>query len=342
MAAHFSAPVLKPRLYERGMSDGLKPEGYVDPDREFVAILNAPSGPVELGPWVSEYRAALETLMAKAGGILLRGFSLNTPHPFGAGVRAFGRDQLPYLERAAVRSEVAPGVFTSTEFSSDHFIDLHHEMSFARDLPERIFFFAETLAETGGATPLADEWAATAKFDAAILKVFEERGVIYERNFRPEIDMDWRSAFQTQDRADVAAYCEANGTQFEWLGPEHLRTRQRQKAFARVPATGDKLFCNHAHLFHTATLPPGVLASLIEEFGTENLPRRVFFGDGSPIPDAMIHDIRAVYAEETRTFDWQRHDVLALDNLICLHGRAPFTGKRTTLVSMTTLVSRGV
>ncbi len=98
-------------------------------------------------------------------------------------MRAFGRDQLPYLERAAVRSEVAPGVFTSTEFSSDHFIDLHHEMSFARDLPERIFFFAETLAETGGATPLADERAATAKFDAAILKVFEERGVLYERNF---------------------------------------------------------------------------------------------------------------------------------------------------------------
>lgn len=337
MSMPFAKPALRPQVAARSRPT---PDGHVDPEAGLVAILTDRTRSRSLGPWVREHAAALESLLRASGGLLLRGFVVETPQQFRDAVLGFGQAPLPYLERAAARTEVAPGVFTSTEFSSDSAIDLHHELSFAQRIPERIFFYANTLAATGGSTPVADERRCTARLDPAILRTFAQRDVLYVRNYRPEIDMDWRAAFQTQDRGEVEAYCRANGIACHWLGPEHLRTEQRQKAFVREPGTDRHLFCNHAHMFHSAALSPVLVGALVEAYGPDQLPRNVRFGDGSPIPDDMVHQIRAVHQECLRSFEWQRHDVLVLDNARCLHGRAPFTGQRTTLVSMTNLISR--
>ncbi len=339
MQAPFSTPTLKPRV-----AAALRPtpDGYVDDDSSFVAILRDRTGSRPLADYVREHATALQSLIKSAGGVLLRGFAVDTPQHFREAVAGLGQALLPYLERAAARTEVAPGVFTSTEFSSASWIELHHEMSFAQRIPERIFFYAHTLAETGGATPVADEYLSTSRIDPAILRAFAERDLLYTRNFRPEIDMDWRAAFQTEDRADVESYCRANGIAWQWIGPDHLRTRQRQKAFVLEPHTDRMLFCNHAHMFHSAALNPAVLDALVEEYGLDNLPRNVQFGDGSPIPDEMVRQLRSIYDDCLRMFAWERHDVLVLNNARCLHGRAPFTGHRTTLVSMTNLIARRV
>ncbi len=339
MNPRFAVPTLKPRVAQ---AYRLVPDGHVDPVSTFVAIVRDRSGTRGLADHVREHLTALRALLRSSGGVLLRGFAVETPQQFRDAVAAFGQDPLPYLERAAARSEVAPGVFTSTEFSSRHWIDLHHEMSFAQRLPEHIFFYAHTLAESGGHTPLADERLCTARLDPAILQAFAQRDVLYVRNYRPEVDMDWRSAFQTRDRAEVESYCRANGIAWNWLGPEHLRTQQRQKAFVLEPHTDRMLFCNHAHMFHSATLDPTLFSAPVEAYGLDNLPRNVRFGDGSPIPDDMVHQIRAVHQDCMRSFPWEPHDVLVLHNPRCLHGRAPFTGQRTTLVSMTNLIDRRV
>jgi alpha-ketoglutarate-dependent taurine dioxygenase len=335
--AQFTAPVLQPQIVPAPLS---RPRGYLAQENGFIAIVQDETGSCPLGDFVARERAGLEALLAEAGGILFRGFAIPDAKAFRDGVAAFGQPLLPYLERAAARTEIEPGVFTSTEFSSSSWIGLHHEMSFALRIPERIFFYAQTLAETGGETPVADEYRATARMPTAILDAFDARGLLYTRNFRPEIDMDWRSAFQTDDPADVEAYCRANDIVCEWLSENHLRTHQKQKAFVLEPGSNRKLFCNHAHLFHSAAIDPAMLAVLLEEYGPQNLPRQVYFGDGAPIPDAMIHDIRDIYADCLTLFSWQEHDVLLLNNARCLHGRAPFTGSRTTLVAMTNLLDR--
>lgn len=339
MFAKFTAPVLTPRSV---VTDSPIPEAYIDEKEKLVAIIRDPTKRRLLGDYVRRHIDVLENMIASSGGILFRDFVVETPQSFRDVVLGFGQEPLPYLERAAARTEVTPGVFTSTEFSSSSWIDLHHEMSFAQRIPERIFFYVETPAETGGETPIADERVVTAKIDPEILEAFDKRGLLYTRNFRPEIDMDWRSAFQTDDRASVEAYCRENWIEFQWLGKDYLRTLQPQKAFILEPGTDHKLFCNHAHMFHSAALDQEVLAVLIEEYGFDHLPRNVFFGDGMPIPDVMIHDLRRVYEACLRSFAWARHDVLVLNNARCLHGRAPFAGARTTLVSMTNLISRRV
>lgn len=320
----------------------LNSTGYVDGQTGFITVIEDPTGLQRLGDFIANNIAELTGVIAASGGVLFRGFKIGTPAEFREGVVAFGQPPLPYLERAAARTEVVPGVFTSTEFSSAAWIGLHHEMSFAQRIPERIIFFAETVADTGGETPVADEYAATIMIDEAIREEFDRKGVLYVRNFRPEIDMDWRSAFQAGSREEVEEYCRQNGIECHWINDEHLRTAQKQSAFILEPGTDRKLFCNHAHLFHSAALDPTMLDVLASEYGQENLPRNVKFGDGTPIPDEMIYEIRRVYQECMRMFSWTRHDALVLSNVRCLHGRAPFTGSRTTLVSMTNLLSRRV
>lgn len=52
----------------------------------------------------------------------------------------------------------------------------------------------------------------------------------------------------------------------------------------------------------------------------------------------MLDHIRRAYEVETYRFQWQRGDVLLLDNMLVSHShshsRTPFTGKRQVLVAM--------
>jgi len=48
----------------------------------------------------------------------------------------------------------------------------------------------------------------------------------------------------------------------------------------------------------------------------------------------VIDEIRKAYDSETVKFDWQRGDLLLVDNMLVAHGREPFTGDRRVLVAM--------
>jgi alpha-ketoglutarate-dependent taurine dioxygenase len=47
-----------------------------------------------------------------------------------------------------------------------------------------------------------------------------------------------------------------------------------------------------------------------------------------------MDEIRGAYDSETVKFDWQRGDLLLVDNMLVAHGREPFTGNRKVLVAM--------
>lgn len=64
------------------------------------------------------------------------------------------------------------------------------------------------------------------------------------------------------------------------------------------------------------------------------MPRQVYFGDGSPIDDASMALIGRLYEACAVRFDWQRGDVVMLDNLIAAHARDPYEGPRKIAVAM--------
>jgi alpha-ketoglutarate-dependent taurine dioxygenase len=314
------------------IKDTLWPE-----ENGFMHIVTADSPGIEPVHFVRTHKKTINDWLAKDGACLLRGFDIQDAAKYAEVVSEFGT-LLPYIERAAKRVEIVPGILTSTEMDPNVIIPQHHEMSYANKWPERVYFWCETPAPVGGYTPLTSERLVTSKINPDLLKKFEERELLYIRNFTNNgIDLSWHDTFGSDDKKDIEQYAEESNFKVFWKENDQLRTERKGPATVVYPETGERLWFNHAHLFHPTNLSPQIRSSLLNEFGIDNLPRNVVFGDGEPIPDAEILEIRDIYERNSVTFEWQKGDLLLLNNFLVTHGRSTFSGDRTVLVAMTHL-----
>ena len=110
-----------------------------------------------------------------------------------------------------------------------------------------------------------------------------------------------------------------------------MRTRQVCQAVATHPHTGEAVWFNQAHLFHVSSLEAEIRESLL---ASDEPPRNAYYGDGSPIEDVVLDEVRAAYAKEAVVFPWQRGDILVVDNMLTAHGRRPYRGARKIVVAM--------
>lgn len=196
----------------------------------------------------------------------------------------------------------------------------------------RIGFLCLQPATKMGNTPLSDSRVAYQQIPAEIREEFERKGVMYVRNYS-HIDLPWQEVFQTDDRLVVEDYCRKNNIDVEWT-ETGLRTRQVNIASITHPVTKEKLWFNQAHLFHVSSLGKEIQEDLISLLGEENLPRNAYFGDGSPIDVEALNVIRNVYERTKFSFQWEKNDLLLLDNMLFTHGREPYEGPRKIVVGM--------
>lgn len=268
------------------------------------------------------------------GGVLFRNFSVPTPLDFKRFAASFGKPLGTYEFGSTPRSKVFPGVYSSTEYPPHQSIPLHNEQSYTRQWPEWIWFHCMTPSATGGETPICDSRLVYQRIDPAIREEFIAKGLMYVRNYSSALDVPWEQVFNTTDKNQVEAYCRSQGIEWQWNTDGELTTRQRCQSVLQHPYTQEWVWFNQAHLFHISAVEKDVRATLIEAVGEDKLPRNVYFGDGSPIPDATLDAVRAVYAKTAVSFPWQAGDVLMLDNILASHGRNPFTGDRKVIVAM--------
>ncbi|UZW58370.1 TauD/TfdA family dioxygenase [Lysobacter enzymogenes] len=308
--------------------------GYLDGMEGFPLVVSPGVDGLNLAGWAAGHRAEIEQRLLDHGAILFRGFCNETVEHFSRFVRAVASDVLDYQERAAARSQVAAQIFTSTEYPADQAIPLHHEMSYSHNWPSKIWFYCRQPAAAGGRTPIADDRKVVELLSPAIKRRFLEKGVMYVKNYGDGLDLSWQDAFQTEDRAEVERYCREAMMQWEWRSGGRLRTRSLRHVMVSHPKLGTTLWFNHAHMFHLSNLSGPVRAGLLAQFAEDEVPRNAFFGDGSPIPDELLDEVRETYARVTVGFDWQRGDILLLDNFLASHGREPFKGPREILVAM--------
>jgi alpha-ketoglutarate-dependent taurine dioxygenase len=292
-----------------------------DPDTRLLAVFD------EISELVDEH-------LQRDGGILFRGFSLEGAEQFREFAASFGHPLLNYEFGSTPRSSVTQGVYTSTEYPAHQSIPLHNEQAYSRDWPMKIWFYSMIAAQSGGETPIADSREVYRRMPVHIRERFVSKGLMYVRNFGNGLDVAWEQVFNTKDRAVAEAYCRAHGIVCEWKDDGELRTRQTCQAVARHPRTGEMVWFNQAHLFHISNLQPEVRESLLDIVDEEDLPRNVYYGDGSPIEDEILEEIRGVLDQCMIRFPWQEGDVLMLDNMLAAHARAPFEGKRKVIVAM--------
>jgi alpha-ketoglutarate-dependent taurine dioxygenase len=315
------------------------PDGRVQtgrlPGLADAPVVVSPTRPgLVLADFAGEHRPWLEGALHQAGAVLFRGFEVEGLDGFQRFMLSASGELLPYTYRSSPRTQVKGNIYTSTEYPADQKIPFHTEMSYTTSWPMKIGFMSVIVAATGGETPIADSRRVYARVPADIRGRFEEKGVMYVRNYTPWLDLSWQTVFQVETRAEVDEFCREAGIETEWISDDHLRTRQVCQGVATHPVTGEKVWMNQAHLFHVTSLDPEMVEILLEDFGEENLPRNTYYGDGSPIEPEVFSAIVDAYDAEALVFPWQKDDVLLLDNMLMAHARSSFTGERKVVVGM--------
>ncbi len=267
----------------------------------------------------------------RVGGVLLRGFDVPSVATFQQFAAAFAPLQ-SYEFGSTPRTAVSSGIYTSTEYPAHQHIPLHNEQAYTREWAMKIWFHCVTAPPVGGETPIADSRAIYRRMPPALRERFAQ-GLLYVRNYG-DFDLPWQQVFNTENPAEVEESCRRMGVQWEWKDDGELRTSQLCQGVEQHPVSGEMVWFNQAHLFHVSNLQPEVRESLEDVLGADNLPRNVYFADGSPIADGLLDEVRAVLAAETVIFPWQAGDVLMLDNMLAAHARTPFSGPRKVVVAM--------
>lgn len=303
----------------------------LDNEHQFPLVISTEFSDLNLGSWMDANRTLIDQELTKYGGILFRGFNVNTVEKFQAFMRYYEDEALEYKLRSSPRHAVGDKVYVSTEYPHDQSINMHSESSYAPSHPNKIAFCCLIPAEKGGETPIADTRKVLAQIPTGTRKKFQEKGVTYRRFFSGRSGMSWEEAFQTEDKAVVEAECIRTGIDFQWKNDSELILTWTKKAIWEHPESKQEIWFNHALFFNEHA--PGY-EDLKQVLGAEQMPNNTFYGDGSPILATEIQELVRAFENSTVQFEWRKGDVLLLDNLLMAHGRNPFQGDRRIIVSM--------
>ncbi|WP_257139002.1 TauD/TfdA family dioxygenase [Streptomyces sp. rh34] len=305
----------------------------IAPGRPALAVLEG-IGEGDDAAWLTERQPELRRALLEHGALCLRGLPIREVEGFARIRDVLIPQDTPYREKATPRNDFGQGVYSSTELPAAQSIEMHNENSYTLTFPGLLLFACLVAPEEGGATPIADCRAVLQAIPERLRATMRETGWRLTRSYSDHLSTDWRTAFGTDDRAGVEAYCADSLIGYQWQHDGNLRTGQVRPGIITHPETGDEVWFNHLAFWNAWALDEEIRETLIDEFGPEGLPFDTAFGNGARLTAGDLADIRAAYASATLRAPWQPGDLLLVDNIRCAHGRDPFRGDRRIVVAM--------
>lgn len=289
--------------------------------------------------------------LLRYGTLLFRGFPLDGLDDFHSFISELKYGNfVDYVGGGSPRTKVKGRVYTSTEAPPEILIPLHNEMSFVDNYPTHINFYCDIPSPVGGETIIGDARKILRDVDPAVKKRFIEKGFRYISRYYCKnklLDLinkykrghkTWMQVMETEDKAEVEQRCRANNFEFRWIHNDWLEIIQKRPAVINHPVTGETVWFNQIHNFDFNPRFIGwarYLAMRTLYCMKDTMVNEVKFMDGTPIPREEIYHIWDVLTANTVAFPWQKGDVMVMDNILAMHGRNPFQGKRRILTAMT-------
>ncbi|HVW27203.1 MAG TPA: TauD/TfdA family dioxygenase [Polyangiaceae bacterium] len=300
---------------------------------------------------LKEHSAALKSRLLEHGGILFRGFPLEGAADFSDAIEAIGTgSSVNYIGGDSPRTKVTGAVYTSTEAPPAVKIPLHNELSFVRHFPKHIYFYCDVPPADKGETILGDARRIYRALEPNVRDRFMQRGLKYVSCYYGDswvMDLvnslqpshkSWRQVFETDDPKEVERLCREHDFDYAWHDSSWIRICQTRPAAMAHPETKEWVWFSQAHLYD---FNPRLLGAwrwvAAKAFYAQPHTRlhEVFYADGGKIARRDLYHIMDTLDRNTVAFPWKRGDMLMLDNVLAMHGRATFAGKRRILAAMT-------
>ena len=297
-------------------------------------------GSMGIRDFVSFYtknKKEIEGELLDCGAIKFRGVRIDSQADFQHVVDSIGEKFLAYVDGNSPRTKLSDKVYTSTEYNQDQKITMHNELSYSAQWPNRLFFSCIQPATSGGETLLADSRVIVENMNPAIVQEVEGRGVTYIRNLHAGqgIGPSWQDTFETESKEEVEKLCKSLSIELEWMKYDEARLKQNRKGIISHRTTGEKVWFNQIDQFHPCQLGDTLYKMLSTMYKHPyEFPTYVTYGDGKEIEESVIHEIIATIDKVTIAPQWNKHELLLVDNELVSHGRSPYTGNRSVLVAM--------
>ncbi|MFF2650688.1 amino acid adenylation domain-containing protein [Streptomyces sp. NPDC058045] len=299
--------------------------------RPAVLVLDGPA-PADPADWVARHADRLRATVGEHGALLVRGLGLADAETVGRTGRALLHEVMTEREGFAPRHALADGVYSSSEWPVDQPMCMHHELSYAREVPGTLLFACLTAPGSGGVTGVSDSAEVLAALPPELVARFETEGWQIDRTYTETVGVGLATAFGSDDRAAVEAYCAPRGIECRWQANGDLRTRQRAAAVLTHPVTGRRGWFNQIAFLNEWTLDPVIREYLTFEFGADGLPFNSRYGSGASLDEDTVLTINGVYEKHTLREPWRDGDLLIVDNLRMAHSREPYEGERQIAV----------
>jgi len=173
-----------------------------------------------------------------------------------------------------------------------------------------LWFYCANPALKGGETTVCDGFQIYNNLNPSTQKLFEEKRLKYIRNYPDE---KWQQIYGTDDLMVVKQVGEENHVQLTVNKDKSITTEYVFSAIIKSRCGQHRVFINN------------ILPVIEQEFTYGSKVSIVRFEDGTKIPETAIREVQEIAAKLTYLIEWQKHDVLMVDNTRLLHGRKAFS-----------------
>ncbi|KTD06737.1 TauD/TfdA family dioxygenase [Legionella jamestowniensis] len=300
---------------------------------------------------LADYKIQLKQYLLKYGALLFRDFPLSTVQHFSDFIKSLALGNVVnYMGGDSPRDKVIEGIYTSTEAPPHVHIPLHQELSYLKAYPSHIYFYCDIAPSYQGETTIADARKIYQSLDPNVIQRFKTKGITYishyyQRsktmaliNYFARSHKSWMDVFETNNKSIVEEFCQTNSITWKWLTNNWIEIKHEGPVVLQHPITGETVWFNQAHLYDFNPKLLGIMKFLavnLVYFRRLTRLHEVTFADGSAMSREDLYHILDTLQQNTVSIPWKQGDVMVLDNILTMHGRTTFKGKRRILTALT-------